>query len=286
MKRENSNSMSHARLLAIAAAAVAISACGGGGGGNGFPAFPVAAVPDQPAVVDSSAPCFNEADFHEGTALEFEAVKLGSGATTDPFLRKSVTGGREAFAGANPIAINVGSDTSQLLGIQQTTVKKEYKDLVNGNILLYGKATTYKSKMAPPPPNSPFALFPLEQLTYVSQAYTPPFSFPVDMKSGQVVSQKSSITKIRTLDGRSDPAVSLPATGELTYHGRENIETPLGKFNTCKFSLKIAVGASVLSKEATQEMWLAADGPYRGQLLKGINPKSPMLVTKMTYTPK
>lgn len=220
------------------------------------------------------------------TALEFEAVKLGSSATTDPFLRKSVTEKREAFAGASPVAFNVDSETFSSAYYQRNTVKKEYKDLVNGNVLLYGKASTEKMKITLPP-NTPIPSgFIADQTFSVSQVFAPPFSFPIDMKSGQVASQTSSVTKTKTFNGKNDPAVSLPATGELTYHGRENIETPLGKFNTCKFSLKIAVGASVLSKEATQEMWLAADGPYRGQLLKGINPKSPMVVTKMTYTPK
>lgn len=295
MKNAVLNNMPRARLLAIAAAAVAISACGGGGdsgGGGGFPILPIAPAPapaPQPSepVADNSAPCFNEADFREGTTVEFEAAKVGADAASEPFHRKSVTEKRETFAGANPISANVESSTVRIMRALQSTVKKEYKDLVGGNILLYGKSTTYTQTVDPEfaatfPPGFPT----MDKLILVSQAYEPPFSFPVDMKPGQVASQKSTITKTKVFDGRSDPATSIPATGELTYHGREKLETPLGTFDTCKLSLKITVGASVVSTDATREFWLAAEGPYRGQLLKGGDTKSAWLVTKMTYAPK
>lgn len=298
MKRVDVNStMPRARLLAVAAAAVAISACGGGGGG-GFSALPIAAAPapaaDQaqppvpaPApVADSSAPCFNEADFREGTRLEFEAVKPGADPATTAFQRTSVTEGREVFAGANPVAFNVGTETSSFPSVyQRKMVKKEYKDLVNGSILLYGKAFTEEIKIDPKAGAPLGPGFVLDRVSSVSQVFTPPFSFPVDMKAGQVASQQSSVIETRTFNGRSDPTTSLPAMGELTYHGREKLETPLGTFDTCKFSLRVAVGVSAISMGATKEMWLAAEGPYRGQLLKGVDPKSPALVTKMTYTP-
>ena len=243
--------------------------------------------PPAPApVADNSAPCFNEADFREGTMVEFEAAKLGSDTASEPFHRKSVTEGREAFAGANPISVNVESSTVRIMRALQSTVKKEYKDLVGANILLYGKSTTYKQTIDPEVASSFGAGFPLDKVIFVSQIYEPPFSFPVDMKPGQVASQKSSITKTTVIDDRSDSATSIPATGELTYVGREKLETPLGTFDTCKLSLKITVGASVITKDATREFWLAAEGPYRGQLLKGGDTKSSTLVTKMTYSPK
>jgi hypothetical protein len=287
------NNMPRTRLLAIAAAAAAISACGGGGGGGGggFPILPIApapapAPPSEP-VADNSAPCFNEADFREGTTVEFEAAKVGADAASDPFQRKSVTEKREAFAGANPISANVESSTVRIMRALQSTVKKEYKDLVGGNILLYGKSTTYTQTVDPEfaatfPPGFPA----MDKLIFVSQAYEPPFTFPVDMKPGQVASQKSTVTKTKVVDGRSDPATSIAATGELTYVGREKLETPVGTFDTCKLSLKITVGASVISTDATREFWLAAEGPYQGQLLKGGDTKSSWLVTKMTYSPK
>ena len=190
------------------------------------------------------------------------------------------------FAGANPIAVNVGSETTQILRSQLSTVKKEYKDFVGGNILLYGKSTAYKQTIDPEFVATLPAGFPKDQATTFSQTFEPPFSFPVDMKPGHVVSQKSSITKNVTFNGRSESATSVPATGELTYHGREKLETPLGTFDTCKLTLKITVGASVISRDTTQELWLAAEGPYRGQLLKGSDAKSSRLVTKMTYSPK
>lgn len=287
MKRVNVNNAPRARLLAIAATVAVISACGGGGGG-GFPVFPITPppVPAPAPIADGLAPCFNEADFREGTLLEFEAAKPGSDPATASFQRKSVTEGREAFGGANPVAFNVDSQTVSAPQYQRSMNKKEYKDLVNGSILLYGKASTEKTTITPLP-GAPFpADFPLEQVFSVSQVYTPPFSFPIDMKPGQVASQQSSVKKTTIFNGRSDPTISLPATGELTYHGREKLETPMGTFDTCKLSLKITVGASPISKEATKEFWLAAEGPYRGQLLKGVDPKSPMVVTKMTYSPK
>lgn len=218
--------------------------------------------------------------------MEFDAVKPGADPATAPFHRKSVTEGREAFGGANPIAFNVDSKTVDLPQVVLTTVQKEYKDLVGGSILLYGKATIYKSKLDPKFLASLPAGFSAEEVTTESQVFAPPFAFPVDMKAGQVVSQRTSVAKTTASRGGSSPTTSVPANAELTYHGREALTTPLGTFNTCKLSLKITVGSSVITKDTTKEFWLAADGPYRGQLLKGLEPKAPLVVTKMTYTPK
>jgi hypothetical protein len=215
--------------------------------------------------------------------LEFEAVKPGSSTTAIPFKRKSVTEGREAFSGANPIAFNVGSEAISVSQFEQSTIKKEFKDSVGGSIFLYGKATTVKIKVTPQPGAS---TPPSEWISISSQAYAPPITFPVDMKPGQVVSQQTSFTKTETSNGNIDSTRSLPATGELTYHGREKLETPLGTFDTCKFSLKVTAGTAPLAKVIVNEIWQASEGPYRGQVLKGVDPKSPMLATKMTYSPK
>lgn len=289
LKRVNVNDLPCARFLVIAAATATISACGGGSGGGGFPALPIpteqAAAPAAPpaTVSENSGPCFNEADFREGTLLEFDAAKLGTDPATASFHRKSVTEGRETFGGANPIAFNVDSKTFDYSYVQNTITEKEYKDLVGGNIMLYGKATVSKTKYDPKviPPG-----FPKEQTISDSQVFSPPVSFPMDMKPGQVVSQRTSVAKTRVINGVSGSTSSVPANAELIYHGRESLKTPLGTFNVCKISLKITLGASGITKDSTKEFWLASEGPYRGQLLKGIDPKSPMVVTKMTYTPK
>lgn len=293
MKTENVRAFTYARLFATATAAAAISACGGGNGGGGFPMLPISPAPApgpapapasaQPAAaVESSAACFNEADFREGTTLEFEAVYPGASSTAKPFHRKSVTEGRESFAGANPIAFNVGSETVDVPQFQQSTVKKEYKDLASGNVLLYGKSTVTRTKITPPQSTTPSS-----DTTFASsETYSPPLSFPIDMKPGQVIQQKISFTKTQTASGRITSTSSAAATGELVYIGREKLDTPVGTFNTCKFSLKVTVGTSSLAKVTVNEIWQAAEGPYRGQVLKGIDPKSPMLVTKMTYSPK
>lgn len=280
-------------MLAIVAAVAAISACGGGGDGGGAPAFPILPIaepappPPAPAPVsDSSGPCFNEADFREGTLVEFEAATPGTAPATPSFRRKAVIEAREAFGGANPIAVNVGSEIFTYPAFEQRTVKKEFKDLVNGSFMLYGKSTTYTSTIDPTFVPSVPAGYPLEQVSTVSQVFTPPFAFPVDMTPGQVVSQQSTAAKTSVLNGQSGTTVSLPASGELTYHGREQLDTPLGTFNTCKLSLKIAVDVSGITKDITREFWLAAEGPYRGQLLKGGDSKTSMVVTKMTYVPK
>lgn len=281
--------MPRARLVAIAAAAAVISACGGGGGGpEGFATLPVSPTTEQPAaaVVDSSAPCFNEADFREGTLLEFDAAKPGANSATASFHRKTVTEGREAFAGANPVAFNVASETVSSPHFQQSTVKKEYKDFANGNILLYGKSATHKQTADPKIATSLPAGFASEQVSVVSQTYEPPFSFPVDMKAGQVVKQQTSVSKKEVFNGREGTTTSLQANAELTYIGREKLETAVGTFDTCKLSLKITIGGSVLTKEFANEFWVAAEGPYRGQFLKGLDPKAPMVVTKMTYSPQ
>ncbi len=294
MRSADFSRMPRARLLSIAAAAAAISACGGGGGGGGgFPLLPIASAPaPAPAPApdpqaESSAPCFNEADFREGTLLDFEAVVPGKDPETDSFRRKSVTEGREAFAGATPVAFNVGTEVSSYPAFEQRIVKKEYKDLVGGNLFLYGKSTSYHSKI-----DDKFAddmklpaIVPREYTGYASQVFEPPFSFPIDMKPGQVVSKESSVTKTETSNGSVVSTRTLPAKGELSYSGREKLETPLGTFSTCKFTLKLTLG-SLVGPSATKEFWLAAEGPYRGQLLKGVDPKSPMVATKMTYSPK
>lgn len=291
MRKIDACTLPRARVLAIAATAAAISACGGGSGGGEPPVLPIAPAPApapapaQPPAspdVESSAPCFNEADFREGTTLNFEAVYAGGSSTAKPFSRKSVTEGREPFAGANPIAFNVGSEAIDVPQFQQSTVKKEYKDFVSGNVLLYGKSTTTKTKITPPQSTTPSS----ETTFHSFQTYSPPLSFPIDMKPGQVVQQKISFTKTQTTDGSIDSTSSAAATGELVYHGREKLDTPLGSFNTCKFSLKVTVGSAPLAKVIVNELWQAAEGPYRGQVLKGIDPKSPMLVTKMSYSPK
>jgi hypothetical protein len=294
MRSADFSRMSGARLLSIAAAAAAMSACGGGGGGGGgFPLLPIASAPaPAPAPApdpqaESSAPCFNEADFREGTLLEFEAVAPGKDPAADSFRRKSVTEGREAFAGATPVAFNVGTEVSASPAFEQRIVKKEYKDLVGGNLFLYGKSTSYHSKI-----DDKFAddmklpaIVPREYRGYASQVFEPPFSFPIDMKPGQVVSKESSVTKTETSNGSVVSTRTLPAKGKLSYSGREKLETPLGTFSTCKFTLKLTLG-SLVGPSATKEFWLAAEGPYRGQLLKGVDPKSPMVATKMTYSPK
>jgi len=284
--------MPRARILAIAVAMAAISACGGGSGGGGLPVLPISAepapAPAAPAVTvsENSAPCFNVADFREGTLLEFDAAKLGADPAIATFHRKSVTEGRETFGGANPIAFNVGSETVNSSYAEHTTIQKEYKDLVGGSIMLYGKSTVSKTKYDSKWLSSLPAGFPKEQTIFDSQVFAPPFSFPVDMKPGQVVSQRTSVAKTSTYNGVSGSTTSVPANAELTYHGRETLKTPLGTFNVCKISLKITVGASGITKDSTKEFWLASEGPYRGQSLKGIDPKSPMVVTKMTYSPK
>lgn len=245
-----------------------------------------AAAPAPAPVADSSVPCFNEADFREGTTLEFEAVKPGAGPAAIPFKRKSVTEGREAFGGSNPIAFNVGSEVINYPNFESRTTRKEYKDLSNGNIFLYGKATIYSSKVDPKGLATLPAGFPATQSSSDATVYSPPFSFPVDMTPGQTVSQRTSVSKSHVADGSSGTATSSPAKAELVYYGREKLETPLGSFDTCKLSLKITVSSSGITKDMTNEFWLAAEGPYRGQMLKGLDPKSPMLATKMTYSPK
>ncbi len=296
MKRANVNDMPRARLLAIAVATAAISACGGGSGSGsgvgGLPALPISAEQAPPPAVppitvsDNSAPCFNEADFREGTLLEFDAAKLGTDPATATFHRKSVTEGRETFGGANPIAFNVGSETVTSSYAEHTTIQKEYKDLVGGSIMLYGKSTLSKTKYDSKWLASLPTGYPKEQAMSDTQVFAPPVSFPVDMKPGQVVSQRTSVAKTSTFNGVSGSTTSVPANAELTYHGRETLTTPLGTFNVCKITLKITLGASGITKVSTKEFWLASDGPYRGQSLKGIDPKSPMVVTKMTYSPK
>lgn len=251
--------------LATAAVAVLV-ACGGGGNrdGGGSPSFylpPTSVSPPPSAPSKTSADCFNEADFHEGTVLE---VRRGSSSLVGPTVRtKIVTSTRESFAQANPITfLHSSPDISDTNG----GTSKTYRDIIGGNVVDYGSLG--KSSVT----------------NYADSVWTnePPITMPVAFEEGQTV-HVDYVLNIALSDGQSN--TRTPTGVSQTYLGREIIQTPVGTFSTCKFLVVTQAEGSPLTKE---QKWIAAEGPYRGQELKWGSPdqNDSWIVRDITYTPK
>ena len=85
-------------------------------------------------------------------------------------------------------------------------------------------------------------------------------------------------------------------TDNLTYNGRETLQTVLGTFKTCKFTeatvttMVLFEGAAPTTGTTTTQSWVAAEGPYLGQTLRSISngssgPEETTDLISMTYTP-
>ena len=299
MRTSENRKGSRERLLRVAGAAALVAttlvACGGGGGsggGGGFPIAPIGAAPAStpapapsepppaapppPANSNSSAPCLNEADYHAGTVLETESELTSPGGAPTVSNSKITIGERESFAGANPVSFT----TPDIINGSVTTTSKGYKDLVGGNSVAYGSITATATP---------------EGTVTNTTVFEPPVSFPADMQPGQMASQSyvQKNTSASTIDGGSAANANYDMTTELTYHGRETLQTPLGTFNVCKFSSKMTMKKpDTETTVVLSDNWLAADGPYRGQSLKqhfdatAAAPELTIVVTKMNYMPK
>ena len=274
-------------------ATAALTACGGGGGGGGggmpligglpAPAPSPAAPPDpspspSPAPAPSPAPtptpaasgyaaCVNEADWHEGTTLSQQIrVTLASGQTTTSETTVRTTGARQSFAGTNPVPWTTP--------LPNGDVSTTYTDLAGGNVIQYG----FEAKTA------------TQTNTGV---YDPPPAWPMDMPQGQAV-VRTWDTKM-TITGSSGTSMVDQGTmkDEVTYLGQESVQTALGTFVACKVSAHMYLtSGGTTTDQGTAISWMAAEGPYRGQVLKGEtrDSKGALLATNesvnMTYTPK
>lgn len=257
------------RLWLSAAVSMAMLAgCGGGSDGGSTPVpSPAPAPVPTPAPSDgSSAACFNQADLHEGTRLEVEQEFTASGQTARS-RSVTITRGREAFAGANPV---------RLLRTQyfdNTTVSdRQYIDFVDGKIVRYG--TRNGGEDAP---------------AGLGYAYNdPPVREPV-MQAGQTIPMDYVV---RSVEGANDQIRSEQViTGTHTYDGRVSLNTPMGTIAACKFT-GVAKFRQVDGSDLTQvqENWIAAEGVYRGQLLKFTtrtgDQVGTMTITRIVYAPQ
>ncbi|MBS0454546.1 MAG: hypothetical protein JSS14_24895 [Proteobacteria bacterium] len=222
----------------------------------------------------SSATCHNAADLIEGTELTVETVATDNGVTRPPTSSAFTTGPRVASGGAYPVSIK------QTFVDRPTSSLTTYKDAIDGNVLTYGLASSDSAT----------------GFTFVS-TLQPPSAAPIVLQPGQVYSSTYEQKSTNTL-GTGSTEQTATIQYEVTYVGREAYAGPLGSFDTCKFSSKTTTttAAAPLAPSVTFtaaiEIWVAAEGPYRGQLLKSRTPpqndslsESTTVATKMTYSP-
>ncbi len=192
----------------------------------------------------SSAACINEADFQAGTVVEYESRDNVSPVTSR---NKTETLGREDFAGTSPVA-SLHTTFMNNSPIYLTTTFAQIKD---GQLIRYGDRHGAGASLT-------------------TTFYNPPPATPVDLQPGQTVtvSYKSQVVS-------SGVKLEFEVTEKLTYNGRETIKTPLGTFETCRFTNEISTGPAS-AKEPKQKVmvqnWFAAEGPYRGQSIKSVSP--------------
>lgn len=229
---------------------------------------PPAPNPPAPAPSDgtSSAACFNQADLHEGTRLEMEQDVISNGQT-EKMRTVILTRGREAFMGANPVR---KLRTQYFLNTEVSD--RLYTDFVDGNIVHYGTR------------NGGEGTDPAMGYTYNDPLIRKPVMSP-----GQKIDMNYTVRSVEGADGQVRGAQVV--TGTETYDGRVNLDTPMGVIASCKFTGVVKfrqVDGSDLTQ--IQESWVAADGAYRGQLLKLAtrtdDQVGTIVVTKISYAPK
>lgn len=265
------------RFLLAAVAAATLAACGGGGDSSPsqfqiVPLVPVGPPAPAPAPAPapnpdntSSAACFNEADLHEGTTSVVELDITSNGETLKQRVT-TVTRTRESFADATPVRL---LRTSFNYFNNSEAMDRQYIDFVDGKILRYGSRNGGED--ADP--------------GLGTNTNVPTFAMPV-MSPGQTL-DINYVVKTVSAGGNSEQ----PISGTDTYVGRETLETPMGAISACKFS-GVSRSRQVDGSELVQNQdnWIAADGPYRGQMLKLVTrigeTVGTIAATKITYTPK
>ena len=267
---------------AALAAACALAACGGGGddgssssgnddggsgtgtggGGTGSGGGGTGGT----GTSGTSADCSNAADFHVGTAVDYDIRTTVSGSPITTGRTVTTTSARQSFAGANPLALV--STTYGANGNVAGSVPV-FEDLVDGNVILYGSRIDTSSGT-------------------LTTTFEPPLSTPIATPLGQTLVRNY---RIRTTSS-AGTVNATDVTESRTYAARETLTTPIGTFSACRYD---AVTTSTVASSAsvvTGSTWFAAEGPYRGQLLKfvvigtGGTAGSTSDVTRMTYTPK
>ncbi|WP_460137510.1 hypothetical protein [Pseudomonas sp. S1_E04] len=192
----------------------------------------------------SSGACINEADFQAGTVVDYESRDNLSSLTSRS---KTETLGRKDFAGANPVA-SLHTTFMNNSPVYLTTTFAQIKD---GQLIRYGDQHGAGASLT-------------------TTLYNPPPSTPLDLQPGQTVtvSYKNQVAS-------AGASLDFEVTEKLTYNGRETIKTPLGTFETCRFTNEISTGSTSgkqPKKPVKVQNWFAAEGPYRGQSIKSVSP--------------
>ncbi len=207
------------------------------------------------------------ADYNEGTVLVEEGIGRMQGQPDVTFTRTTTTGGRQDFAGARPVMFIPRSNVEQ-------GDNREFRDLANGNELFYGVVSDLSTQVT----------------TLVND---PPISTPIDMRPGQTVERNyTTRTTIVAKADNSTTTVTSTVQERFTYTGLQTLQTAMGTFNVCKFNTdQVIVSATSGTVQANYQLWVAADGPYRGRTIKTADSASngvPSTVemTKITYTSK
>ena len=103
------------------------------------------------------------------------------------------------------------------------------------------------------------------------------------MQPGQVARGTYKLT--RTVVARANNqtvSYSADVTRELTYQGRETFRSAVGTYDACKFTQKQVTASQDGVTTANITIYVAAEGPYRGQQLKVDTSEA----TRMAYAPK
>lgn len=209
----------------------------------------------------SSAACTNEADFQAGTVVDYESRYNLSSVTSRS---KTETLGRKDFAGAQPVA----SLHTTFINNSPVFLTTTYAQIKDGQLIRYGDQHGAGASLT-------------------TTLYTPPPATPLDLQPGQTVS-----VSYKSQAGSGGVTVGFEVTEKLTYHGRETIKTPLGTFETCRFTNEISSGPASgeqPKQKVVVQNWFPVDGPYRGQSIRSVSPSGPqgqeriVEVVKMRY---
>jgi len=192
-------------------------------------------------------------------------------------------GAQESFAGAKPFAVRVQPVDEDGNPLPPIGVIKNYRDLVDGNVVSYGSSSVYSVS---------------ESTISTTVTFDPALAVPSSLEPGQT--HKSTYTTRTVNQDGSGNSVEVMQTinYSLTYVGREALESPLGSFNVCHVIAAIETldANKAVIGAGTTDSWIATEGAYRGQRLKthsvytdgttSASAKSDWVATKMTYTPK
>ena len=192
----------------------------------------------------SSAACTNEADFQAGTVVDYESRDNLSSVTSRS---KTETLGRKDFAGAQPVA----SLHTTFINNSPVFLTTTYAQIKDGQLIRYGDQHGAGAALT-------------------TTLYTPPPATPLDLQPGQTVS-----VSYESQAGSGGVTVGFEVTEKLTYHGRETIKTPLGTFETCRFTNEISSGPASgeqPKQRVVVQNWFPVEGPYRGQSIRSVSP--------------